>query len=1125
MYKKSLSIGVLSPFMFSKRTLKIMKLLFVFLFAGMLSISASTYSQSAKVSIKLKNATVSELFDEIRSQTPYSFWFNANDVDINQTVQINAVDKTVKDVLEQALSKQALQVSLNGNHIVLTKKAVLSQGVNQNTRKITGSIKDQNGEAIIGASIQIDGLGKGSISDLDGNFTLEVIPGNKLIFSYIGYTTQQVTIKDQTHLNIILKEDSEILEEVVVTALGIKKESKALSYNVQQVKSEELVGVKDASFVNSLTGKVAGVTINASASGLGGSTKVVMRGDKSVNADGNNNALYVLDGIPLPDLFSRGSSTSNGKYGGLDEGDGIANFNPEDIETITVLTGPSSAALYGGQAANGVIMITTKSGSTDGKPVITYSNSTDIYNPFILPEFQRSYGSRLGEFSSWGPKLEQRSSFCPSSFFETGMSFSNSVGIQFGNEKYSTYLSLGSYNAQGIIKNNDLDRYNISFNGNYKINKKLTLGATMMYMKRKSQNMIAQGDYYNPIVPLYLFPRGDEFSKYEVYERYDSDRSLPVQFWPYGNQGKTMQNPYWIVNRNYNVNNSNRIIVGGSLKYDFFDWLNVSARIRKDKSDRLNEVKNYATTESFLASDSPNGSFLHATEKNTQTYADIMANLQQSYKDFGVNLNVGASMRQHKYTYAANSPRISGAPLSKVPNLFSLNNVALEPPYQEGKDFETQAVFFSSTFDYKSKVFLDITGRNEWTSLLANTKKNSFFYSSFGLSGIISDMVEMPKDIISFLKVRASYAEVGNVPMSLAGITIASYPVNSGGVSINPDLPLDNLKFERTKSWELGMNMRFFKDIFGLDITYYNSNTFDQLFKFKAPLSSGYANYYINAGKVNNKGIEAVLHADVNIGKVKYRPSLAFTLNRNKIKELVENVPNPITGDPMTVDHFDMGGLNSFHSFIDKGRPIGDIYTNSFKRDANGYIYVNPNDMKMEIDNTNLIYSGNVNPKFGLSFKNDISYKNFTLSFLIDGRFGGRVVSATQAALDAGGASKASADARDAGGVLVNGIMMDAETYYTQAGGGAGVLSNYVYSATNVRLREASLTYNYDKGLFGDLLKGISFSITGRNLFMFYNKAPFDPQMTSSLSTFYQGIDYFMMPSLRSFGCSLRLKF
>lgn len=1088
----------------------------------LLFLTIGLYAQEKKISLPEKQMTIRAAFEEIEKHTNLTIAYNESVIDVNTVVREEVTNKSLTEALELILKETNATYKIQGGHIFIVAKSAPSP-----EKKYKGVVVDEAGSAVIGASVAIKGKsGYGTITDLEGNFSIDAPAGSVLNITYVGYLSQEIRLSEnQAVIDIVMKENNRMLGEVVVTALGIKRSDKALTYNVQKLSEDKLMKVKEVSVPNALVGKIAGVTINQGASGIGGSTKVVMRGNKSVNMEGNNNALYVLDGIPLPDLFPRKASSSNGQYGGVDEGDGISSLNMEDFEEVTVLTGPSAAALYGGQAANGVIMLTSKRGGTeDGKPRITFSHYADIYNPVLLPDLQNSYGSRAGEFSSWGVKFDQPKDYDPADFFDTGTSFSNSVGLQFGNERNRTYLSLAAYNARGVVHNNKMDRYNVSYNGMYNVTDKLTLGATLMYVNKRTQNMLAQGEYHNPLVPVYLFPRGDEMDKYKSYERYNADRGFPTQFWPYGDQKRSIQNPYWITHRNFNTFNDERIIVGGSLKYEFNDWINVSARYRMDKNTKVNEKKNYASTLPLLTSGSKNGSYLLANNEDRQDYGDMILNIQKNIADWGFAVNTGVSMTKTKFNYTANSNKLEfGAPLASVPSKFTLNNLTPEPQFQEGKRVESQAMFLSASIDFKSKIFLDITGRNEWTSLLANTDNTSFFYPSVGLSTILTEWFDVPRAIWTFSKLRVSYAKVGNVPMYLAGVTIPSYPISpGGGVSINPDLPMKNLKFEKTSSFEIGLSSRFLDSRLGFDVTYYNSNTSDQIFKFRAESSSGYENYYMNAGKVGNKGIEASVDADLKWGDVGYSPMITFTYNKNKIKELVRNVPNPITGVPMTVSRFDMGGLSSFRNYIEEGGSIGDIYVNSLMKDMNGHIYVNPNTMQMMVDNENLIYAGNTNPDFSLGFNNTITYKGFSLSFLVDARIGGKVVSATQGILDSFGVSKQSADARDRGGVPVNGVMMDAETYYQQVGGGSGVLSNYIYSATNVRLREASLSYTFGKPILYGVVKDLTVSLTGRNLLMIYNKAPFDPQLTSSVGTFYQGIDYFLMPSLRSFGLNIR---
>lgn len=1085
--------------------------------------AAKGYSQ--KINLEMKKAKIETVFEQIEKKSGYNFIYEKNLLKNLSPLNVSIKDRSLPEAMNEILKDLPLEFIIRSKFIVVSAKnntAELTTQISGADRfvQIRGTVKDTAGLSMPGVSILNKSTGKVTGTDTHGQFVIDASTGDVLVFSFIGYVKQAITIGSQSLLNIVLKEEKNVLEQVVVTALGIKKSTKALTYNVQELKSEELTRVPDASFINSLSGKVAGITINSSASGIGGSTRVVMRGDKSVQ--GNNNALYVLDGIPLPNLFSKNSTTPKGVYGGGDSGDGISSINPEDIVSVSVLTGAASAALYGSQAANGVILVTTKKGASD-RTHVGFSNSTNFYRPFVMPQFQNTYGtSNPGTFDSWGAKLAETGKFNPADFFQTGTNVSNSISLSTGTEKNQTYFSAAAVNAKGIVPNNTFDRYNLTLhNTSTYLDDKLSLDLNLMYIKMKNQNMLSQGQYFNPIVPLYLFPRGDDIEKYKVYERFNASRNFKTQFWPYGDLGVAMQNPYWTTNRDFNTNDKDRYMLGAALKYKIMPWLDVAARVRVDNTANLNEIKNYASTLPLLAANSENGSYLNSNEKTKQTYADFLATLTKTFNDVNITAIAGASLTNTRYDLTGNALDGNGAPLSTVPNLFNLNNTKPVPALQDGYYDQSQAIYGSTQLGYKGKFFLDLTARNEWSSALANTSKLSFFYPSAGISAIVSDMINLPKNIISFLKIRGSYSEVGNtIPRFLS---ISSYPVSPSGINLNTTMPLTDLKPERTKATELGLNAKFLQNKLNLDVTLYYSNTFNQLFTYKAPEGSGFETFSVNAGKVNNKGIEAALGYDGAIGPVKWNSTATFTLNRNKIVELVENKINPVDGSPLNTNHFDKGGIDSYKSYIDKGGSFGDIYVNKLAVDEHGYILVDAATGALTIDNNNLIKAGNSNPRYMIGFRNNFSYKNFNLSFLVDGRIGGVGVSATQALMDGYGTSATSAQARDNGGVIVNGNKVDAQKYYQTVGLGTGVLSQYVYSATNARLREASLGYTFPAKFFNNKVQDITVSVIGRNLFMFYNKAPFDPESTASTGTYFQGIDYFMLPSLRSFGFSVKV--
>lgn len=1128
--KKSISRGnILTKKVPINHSLLIMKITIVLLFVVIFSVLAEPgYSQNAKVTMKKNDVILKEVLNEIEKQTDYLFIY-ADDVDTNVKVSIDMEQESVFTVLNTLLGDKNIQYSMEGNHIILStdkmgnnRKESFASSVQQQKKHISGKVTDMSGEPVIGANIvEINETINGTVTDYDGNFSLQVEENATLRISYIGYLTQDVNTTGMTNIAIILLEDTQTLDELVVVALGVKRETKALTYNVQEIKAQELTSVKDANFINSLAGKIAGVQINSSASGIGGSSRVVMRGTKSLF--GENNALYVIDGVPIlntkqeqPDSF----------YESPDGGDSdpVSFLNTEDVESVSVLTGAAAAALYGSQGANGVILITTKKGEA-GKLKLTYSNNSQFMTPFVMPKFQNSYGSKDNGFNSWGAKLETPTSYNPTDFFQTAYTEMNSLNASVGSETNQTYVSLGHMLARGLIPNNDLSRINVNIrNSTDLIKDKLYLDLSLSYTRHNDLNMMTQGQYHNPLLPLYLFPRGDDFEKYKVYERYNADRNFKTQYWPYGNQGLGIQNPYWIANKEEFMNNTDRYSLTASLKYDLFDWINVLGRVRIDNTDNIYTRKISASSDLLFASE--NGYYQHRELTDRQTYADILANIDKRFDNISLTSTIGASIMDMQN-------EVSGLEgfLVLVPDFFSFENIdmadAQTRPIQSGYHDQTQALFATLQVGYKSLVYLDLTARNEWASQLAFTQDGtSFFYPSVGLSGIISDMASIPKNIVSFMKIRGSYSEVGNAPRRY--ITRNSYGMTNGSLNLISFYPAIGLKPELTKAFEVGINIRFLKNMFNLDATYYNTNTYNQLFEIEAGASAiGVSSAYINAGKVNNHGVELSLGYTNSFGPFQWNSNLTYTLNRNKIIELVpEGTIDPTTGETMSRSSFIVSANGTYRMELHEGQPMGDIYVSTLRKDQKGYVHVDSESGAVTADPNNWIKAGNVNPKYNIGWNNSFSFKGFELGFLIDARIGGVGVSATQALMDRYGVSETSAIARDEGGVLVNGGRLNPETYYAVVGGGTtGILSEYVYSSTNARLREASLGYTFPGKWFNGYIDQLHLSIIGKNLWMIYDKAPYDPEITASTGTYYQGFDYFMQPSLKSIGFSVKVQF
>ena len=975
-------------------------------------------------------------------------------------------------------------------------------------KTVGGTVLDENGEPVIGATVTVKGTKIVTVTDLDGRFSLNAPSGSTLQVSYLGYATVEVAAAGE-NLTISLKPDERQLAEVVVTALGIRRSEKALSYNVQQVSSDQLTTVKSANFMNSLAGKVAGVNINASSAGVGGATRVVMRGPKSISQ--SNQALYVVDGVPMN---NRNNGETGSIYSVQPGSEGIADINSEDIESISVLSGPAAAALYGSAAAQGVIMITTKKGS-EGRVQVTLSNSSQFLSPFKMPEFQNTYANRPGEVRSWGEKNGSAyGGFDPEDFFNTGTNIQNNASLTVGNNRNQTYLSIGTTNARGIIPDNKYNRYNFTVRNTTKfLDDKLTLDWNLSYVNQNDRNLMAQGNYFNPLVPLYLFPRGESFDAVRTFEVWDASRGIYVQNWNFGN-ALNMQNPYWVAKRMNRINHKHRYMANASLKYQITPWLDVTGRIRFDRTNTKFEDQRYASTINLFAH-SQYGFYKYENVSDQALYGDLMANINKTLGDFSIGANVGGSFQRTQYE----DDGYQGG-LKAPSNLFTPNAIDYATATNDNRPIYTfnkhyiNSLFANAELGWKSRLFLTLTGRNDWDSALAGTKHESFFYPSVGMSAIISQMVKLP-EFVSYLKVRGSWASVGSAisPNIASGWRYTYNPASQSYSTVTYKFP-ETFYPERTNSWEAGLTARFFDNALTLDLTFYQSNTRKQTFLRPITVGEGYSSEYVQTGNVRNRGIELSLGYNKTWGDFTWNSSFTYSMNRNKIIDLLD--------DPDEV--INQGGLNGADIILKKGGTMGDLYTyTDFARDNEGNIALDASGNVMRQTLSNPTYRGSVLPKGNIGFSNDFTWKGINVGFLITARLGGIVLSQTQAMLDYYGVSKASAEARDAGGINVNTGTISAEDYYSVVGGDNPIWSEYIYSATNVRLQEAHISYNFPRKWLGGM--DLTVGLTANNLFMIYCKAPFDPETTASTGTFYQGFDYFMQPSLRTLGFNIKLKF
>ena len=985
-----------------------------------------------------------------------------------------------------------------GENCYASKRPVFRETVRKasaDNSTVRGRVVDVSGEPLIGATIREKGGTRGTVTDIEGNFILSVPDSAVLQVSFVGYESIEVSVGGRKTLEIQLRENTVMLDNVIITALGLEKKEASLAYSIQKVKGEELTRMKEVNMITALAGKAAGVQINKNSSGIGGSAKVSLRGIRS--ASGDNQPLYVIDGVPMLNIgteqaYSAIGGTANA--GNRDGGDGISNLNPEDVESISILKGAPAAALYGSQAANGVILITTKKGNTAGQRNIYFSTGLTFDKAFSLPKMQNCYGVS-DVVDSWGEKAYLPTSNELNDFFRTGLTSITSVSVNYGNEKIQTYFSYANTTGRGIVDKNQLTKHNINLRETaVMFNQRLRLDGNVNVMRQIVKNKPVSGGFYmNPLVGLYRFPRGEDLSYYkDNYEIYDPERKLGIQNWHTFTEDFE-QNPYWIQNRIQSKETRMRSIISLSANLRINSWLTVQARGSVDYiSDKMRQ-KFYASTAPALCG--ANGRYIEMDYQETLIYGDVMAMGKRKWEDFALDVAIGGSINDKN----VNSTRYDSKNASlKYANVFNLANIVMNGSASIDQKIDSrrqlQSVFGTAQVGYQDKVFLDLTARNDWASTLAYTshEKSGFFYPSAGLSFLIDKWIQLP-EWISFAKLRGTYSKVGNdIPQFITNSV--SHITAGGELQANDAAPFKEMEPEMTHSVEVGTEWRFFQSRLGFNLTYYRTNTHNQFFKLPALAGDMYAYRYVNAGDIQNRGWELTVDATpVLTPDFTWKTSLNFSSNRNKIKELHEELKELVYG-PSSFS-------SSYAMKLVKGGSIGDIYGKAFVRDAaRNIVYETEGDYKglplVEGDG-NTVKVGNANPVFMMGWDHTFSYKGFSLYFLLDWRYGGKVLSQTQAEMDLYGVSEITADARDRGYVMLEGQQIDNVKgfYKNVVGGRAGVTEYYMYDATNLRLREVSLSYNFSKKWIQKtkVLKDVQLSFVARNLCFLYKKAPFDP--------------------------------
>jgi len=987
------------------------------------------------------------------------------------------------------------------------------------TRQVSGKVTGPDNKAVAAATVKIKGSTTATSTSTDGSFTIKAPTGSVVLeISSLGFATKEVSVgAAQSSVSVSLANQSSDLSDVVVTALGVKREKKALTYASQQVSGDELRKGANFNFMDALSGKAAGVDIKISGSGAGGSTKAVLRGAKSLI--GTSEALYVIDGVPM--VNNKGGQP--GSYGGTDGGDGLSSINPADIESVNVLRGANASILYGSQGANGVIVITTKKGKA-GKTTVDFNHSTIIDQVSGVPDLQFSYGAVNGSDYNWSKtKSNYYQNNYVNEFFQTGVNVTNSVSVSGGNDKTTAFFSYANMSVKGVMPTNTYTKHNVTLNQSTKLfNDKLTVSSNVIFSYEESKNRPGAGYYNNPLTGLYLFARERDFNSYKTnYQVFNPDRNIYKMNW-YSTEEK-QNNPYWEINNNSKLQTSSRVIANVKLSYDIAKHVKFETRANIDYNNMLRDNRYAAGGNSVSVS--PNGTWSYSKYNDQALYADGIFTYNNTFGSYSVSALAGASYQKNTFNNGMSVG--NGTVALMYPNFFTFANMPYNVIFNQtiNKTIK-QGAFANVQLGYKDMFYVDLSARNDWASTLALTGNQSYLYPAVGISGIVSQMVKLP-EVISYMKVRASYSQTGNeVPFNVVNpwnsINGSGGPTGIGGIARNTQVPFTNLKPEIIEGNEYGVEMKLFKNKIGVDFTLYKDISTNQFLSLAAPSGSGYTSYYVNAGRIENKGFELTVDAQVvNGNSFKWKTAVNVSQNKNLIAELIATNPNYQVG----------GDDEGFASVIRAGGSFNDLWIFKFARNSAGQIILNPT-TGVPTKAATQEKVGNVNPDFLLGFNNSFTYNNWYATVLVQGKFGGVAFSKTEAFLDSYGVSQRTADARDKGMMPINAIQgttavtsIDPAIYYSAVGDRNKIMEPYLFSRTNVRLGQLVLGYNLKSKNPNSIIKDANFSLVGRNLFFFYKDAPFDPEQSMSTGNGMQSNDVFGLPSTRSYGINVKFTF
>lgn len=1052
---------------------------------------------------------------------------------------------------------------------------------------VTGTVTDEGGNAIPGVTVSVAGTTMGTATDLYGKYTLTVPDGSSLVFSFIGFVSQTEEVGTRSVIDVVLIEDTAALDEIVVTALGIQRDKKALTYATGELKGSDFVNARETNLGTALSAKIAGVQVTTSSSGMSGSSRVIIRGNSSLS--GNSQPLYVIDGMPI-DNSNRRSLGSQTFGGGVDGGDGISNINPNDIESVTVLKGPNGAALYGQLGANGVILITTKSGTKNRRTNIQYSGSYSTGSALVEPDYQNEYGQGFnGNYTfyrqadgsvvpysptltggipklsagrnptsrgSWGPKMEGQlvedmwgdtTRYAPianpyKTFFQPEQMFMNTISVDGGGEKTTYYVSYTHTYNDGFVPTNTLNRNSVNLKIATEIAKGLNIDVKANYIRQDVNNRPFLGDDGQNAVYRFLYiPRSlsmEGLSRYE-YTAKDIQHSRDLGgngFFVGGEKifesNSVTSNPYWTINNSHNEDQRDRIIGYLKVSYELAKGVNIQGRYGTDfYYERQYGWNAIGTRISQL------GNVFENNVYNKVENADILLTATKDIGEYSFFVNAGANSQKNRYRLTGNS----GSQLT-IPGLYAIGRTLLNVPSLNVAEYDINSIYAAANIGFKNIYFLDITARNDWSSTLPS-QNNSFFYPSVGLSFVLTDALNIEGSFLDYAKIRGSWAQAGRSGdpyntvgyFSLNSNTFQNQPL-AGYTNVITD---PNLKNELKTSYEIGAELRFLKNRLLVDATYYHSVTSNQILPITIAESTGYSTFLTNSGEIENKGIELLVSGTpVDHNGFKWESSFNLAANRNKVLELIDGV-----------SEFQVGSDRNIRITAVPGKPYGVLNAAdyAYARDENGNRLIDPNGLPI-VESITTLELGNANPKWTGGFANNFFYKGFSLSSLIDIRRGGIIFSQGRVQEAAYGTSKRTLEGRE-GGLLVDGVKAiqedgewvstgvkndvttTAQAFWNRVAPDKGfaVAEEFIYDASYIAIREVRLSYQIPSQWLGSqkYISGASLAVYGRNLgYIERHTDGFSPENSSvNINTGTMGMEGHSLPMMRTFGLDLNVRF